>query len=121
MAKLCHRLERRKNLKLRDYYALGKLIHYIVDAFTSAHNDHFPWNLQGHRSYEKQLHIYFTAYLQRHRQPAAISFLCAMDAIQKYHKEYAQKPMHIHTDSQYSLLVSNIVICMLCPSFASVS
>ena len=34
MRRLSERLERKERLFLIDYYALGKLIHYTVDAFT---------------------------------------------------------------------------------------
>lgn len=113
MARLCRRLENRKRLYLLDYYALGKLIHYTVDAFTSAHNDYFPTSLLDHRSYENRLQAYFLGYLKENDHPSTHTFQDVMEAIRTYHAEYAQKPVHVHTDSRYCVLVSSLVVCML--------
>ena len=36
-----HRLQRRTHWTMWQYYTLGKLTHYLADAFTYPHNDHF--------------------------------------------------------------------------------
>ena len=113
IARLCRRLENRKKLGLTDYYALGKLVHYTVDAFTSAHNDFFPTGLQDHRKYEHRLHTYFVSYLQYQGPQISVRFTSLIDMIHAYHKEYTQMPVNIHTDSHYCVLVTSIVVCML--------
>ena len=45
-------------------YLLGKLIHYIADAFTFPHNNVFKGNLVQHCKYENKLH---QAYLNGER------------------------------------------------------
>lgn len=50
-------------------YLLGKLIHYIADAFTFPHNNVFKRNLVQHCKYENKLH---QAYLNGER-------ICATD------------------------------------------
>ncbi len=40
-------------------FELGKLVHYICDAFTHTHNKEFKGNLLKHAAYEKALHNYF--------------------------------------------------------------
>ncbi|MBQ7817665.1 MAG: zinc dependent phospholipase C family protein [Oscillospiraceae bacterium] len=113
MARLSRRLEKRSKLRLWDFYAMGKLIHYTVDAFTSSHNDHFPTQLQAHRQYENQLQIYFLEYLEQSgsiRIPATGS---VMDAIRTYHEEYIAAPADIHRDSRYCVLVTSLIVCML--------
>ena len=92
---------------------MGKLIHYTVDAFTSAHNDHFPSGLWAHREYENQLQSYFLSYLEQsciQTCPAATS---VMDAIRAHHDEYILRPADIHRDSMYCVLVTSLVVCML--------
>ena len=113
MTRLSHRLERRNKLTLLDYYALGKLIHYTVDAFTWAHNDCFPSGIHDHRCYETHLQHYFLAYLQNDSQPADMAFSHVMDAIAAYHAEYAKIPANVHTDSKYCVLVTSHILCML--------
>lgn len=50
--KLSNTLEKRDHFRTLDYYTLGKLIHYIADAFTYPHNSHFLGNLAEHKNYE---------------------------------------------------------------------
>lgn len=113
MERLARRLEQKKRLWMLDYYAMGKLIHYTVDAFTSAHNDHFPSALQAHRNYEDQLQSYFLLYLQQRKQHAQYGHGNVMDVIRAYHNEYAAIPSNIRTDSRYCVLVTSLVVCIL--------
>ena len=113
MTRLSQRLERRKKLWLLDYYALGKLIHYTVDAFTSAHNDHFPTQLQQHREYEEQLQSYFLNYLKQPIPIQSSSTGTIMDTIHSYHAEYIRKPSTIETDTKYCVLVTSLIVCMI--------
>jgi hypothetical protein len=113
MARLSRRLERRRKLRLLDYYAMGKLVHYTVDAFTSAHNHHFPAQLQAHREYENQLQSYFLSYLKRSHIPQSATSGAVMDVIRSHHEQYIQKPADIRTDSRYCVLVTSLIVCML--------
>lgn len=62
--RLCSKLENRKYLYLRDYYTLGALLHYVADAFTFPHNEHYTGNMLEHTQYEHmQLHPVFEQYL----------------------------------------------------------
>ena len=58
-------LQGKSHWDLQDYYRLGKLMHYISDAFTYPHNDNFTGTLWAHCVYEAQLHLYFVAYLKQ--------------------------------------------------------
>lgn len=113
MARLCRRLEGRRKLRIFDYYAMGKLIHYTVDAFTSAHNDRFPAQLQAHREYENRLQSYFLSYLKRSGIPTAPVSGTVMDVIRSHHEEYIEKPADIRRDSRYCVLVTSLIVCML--------
>ena len=62
--RLCNKLENRTKLYLWDYYTLGALLHYVADAFTFPHNDHYTGNMLEHAQYEHvQLHPIFEQYL----------------------------------------------------------
>lgn len=113
MARLAHRLERRKRLYLWDYYAAGKLIHYTVDAFTSCHNDHFPSQLQAHREYENQLQAYFLSYLAVSDVPNLNAADSVMEAISHYHRQYIKKPADIRRDTRYCVQVTCLIVYML--------
>lgn len=92
---------------------MGKLIHYTVDAFTSAHNDHFPAQLQAHREYELQLQNYFLSYLQKYKSAERPVSGSVMDVIHAHHAEYIAKPADIRRDSRYCVLVTSLIVSML--------
>ncbi|HWS42189.1 MAG TPA: zinc dependent phospholipase C family protein [Pseudoflavonifractor sp.] len=47
---------KQKKWSPQDYFRLGKLMHYIADAFTCPHNESFTGTLWSHRIYEAHLH-----------------------------------------------------------------
>ena len=113
MERICHRLEHRKKLTVVDYYTLGKLIHYIADAFTQAHNSHFTECLTQHRQYERELQLYFLNYL---KQEPNVRIHCAanlMETICQYHREYSRQEPHIDNDAAYALSASCSVLSFL--------
>lgn len=62
--RLCNKLDNKKTLYIWDYYTLGALIHYVADAFTFPHNEHYKGNMLQHAQYEhNQLHNTFKEYL----------------------------------------------------------
>lgn len=48
-------LQARSRWNIWQYYTLGKLTHYLADAFTYPHNEHYPESLIAHRQYEADL------------------------------------------------------------------
>jgi hypothetical protein len=63
--KSIRRLERRGIRRFRDCFALGSLMHYLADSFTFPHTEGFLGDMHAHRAYEKELHTYFSNYLQK--------------------------------------------------------
>ena len=115
MQKIALRLEQRECLKLLDYYTIGKLIHYTMDAFTSAHNEHFSSKLMDHRAYELDLQQYFLRYLSEQNILVPDNFGPLMDTIRHYHRKYIQIPANVHTDSHFAILVCSVIISRLLP------
>lgn len=113
ITRISNRLERKENLKILDYYKLGKLIHYTTDAFTLAHNAHFPKNLQKHRLYEKDLQRHFSEYLAtpKHIAPPAENGI--FHIIRNYHQDYSKGPKGISTDTKYAFTVCSLIFTML--------
>lgn len=61
---LCNKLESRETLYIWDYYTLGALLHYVADAFTYPHNEHYTGTMLEHAQYEHiDLHQIFEPYL----------------------------------------------------------
>lgn len=59
---------RRDRWNLWHYYTLGKLTHYLADAFTYPHNDFFPDSMLDHHRYETDLRRYLAGTLARRRR-----------------------------------------------------
>lgn len=114
MQRISRQLESREKLKLPDYYRLGKLIHYTVDAFTSPHNAYFPENLQDHRQYEAALQDYFIAYLAQCPDIWTDAAKPMMDTIRSYHLDYIHRPISIHTDTRFAIIVCSMVVTRAC-------
>lgn len=63
------RLEQKDRWNLWNYYTLGKLTHYVADAFTFPHNEHWPDSLASHHVYETRLRIYLAEHLREYAFP----------------------------------------------------
>ncbi len=113
MRHLSWRLEQKNQLNLFDYYSLGKLIHYTTDAFTYAHNAHFPADLSEHREYEAALQNHFLEYLQADPQVTPENARSIMEAIYRYHREYCELPADVHTDAKFALTACCCVLAIL--------
>lgn len=110
MQRISARLESRRELNLLDYYTIGKLIHYTTDAFTSAHNERFGVSLQDHRQYEEALQNHFISYLSKNPEFRTDAKDPVMDTIRTYHRDYLRRPISIHTDTRFSIIVCCMVL-----------
>ena len=113
---LCRRLRSKGLSSLWDYYTLGKLIHYIADAFTYPHNDHFPGDLKAHREYESALHACLAKRIHAEAPRKHIRRGCPAHFITLRHRQYAAHHPGIHTDAAWILDVCTTVTAMLAAS-----
>lgn len=113
MQRIAARLENRTQLHLLDYYTMGKLIHYTTDAFTSAHNERFGESLHDHRQYEVDLQNHFLRYISEQPDFWTDAEKPAIDTIRSYHRDYLRRPVNIHTDSRFAIIVSCMVVTRL--------
>lgn len=113
MIRLSSRLEQREKRTVLDYYSLGKLIHYTADAFTFAHNAHFPEDLTQHCIYEAKLQNHFLKYLQTDPKMDQKHGPTIMEIIRIYHREYSEQEPSIHTDTVYILNASCSILTFL--------
>ncbi len=113
MRAISRRLERKRELKIFDYYTLGKLIHYTADAFTYAHNDCFPTQLSSHMEYEVALQEHFLAFMAQDPRVNPKVSRDIMTAICSYHREYEREEFNIHNDSRFALAACCCVLAAL--------
>lgn len=102
--RLSARLNNRKYFSARDYYNLGKLIHYAADAFTYSHNLHFLYNLKTHRIYEQKLEVILRRKLLECGPDTLLINYSIPEILQHCRKEYMQMASGVEADSKYSLL-----------------
>ena len=95
---------------LWDYYTLGKLTHYVADAFTYPHNPTFPERGWAHHRYEKALRLalqdYLTANAPRRREcrgnlPQTLADL---------HEQYLSGESGVERDIRYILNATELLM-----------
>ena len=110
------RLQRRRTAwTMWQYYTLGKLTHYLADAFTYPHNENYPDSLMDHRRYEDALRVYMAGYLARKdirymqvRQDLA-------DAIEALHQKYMESAADMRRDAEYILEATELLMAGCLP------
>lgn len=110
-------LQRQSRWTVWQYYTLGKLTHYVADAFTFPHNETYPDSIAAHHRYEDALRIRFAQYLQengafvREQSPEDLT-----NAIDRLHVQYLSSASNWRRDSHYILeanemLMSGVLSC----------
>lgn len=111
--------QRRTNWTMWQYYTLGKLTHYLADAFTYPHNETYPESLLAHRQYEDALRTYLAEYLQQrsllHQQFR--EDLAA--ALEELHCQYLENRSTMQRDVQYILQATSLLMAGCCPGAAA--
>ena len=113
------RLQRRRTAwTMWQYYTLGKLTHYLADAFTYPHNETYPDSLMAHRQYEDELRMYLAEYLQQ-RTLRSQQFREDLEAaISELHRQYLESRGDLQRDVQYILQATAMLMAGCCPSAA---
>lgn len=109
------KLQRCPHWTMWQYYTLGKLTHYLADAFTYPHNENFPDGLLDHHRYETELRLYLAAYLAHRaaRRRAACGDLTAF--IEKLHRHYISGGSDLRRDTRYILLATELLMACCLP------
>ena len=107
------KLQHRRRWTMWQYYTLGKLTHYLADAFTFPHNENYPDSLIAHRAYEDALRVYLAEYLrnrtlrlERARQDLTL-------AIDELHRRYMETQADVNQDARY-ILEANLLLMAAC-------
>ena len=99
-----------------EYYRLGKLIHYILDAFTYPHNGIFSGSIMEHREYERVLEPKFNSMIMYFDWNIQYNnILNIIDFIARYHSDYIKEKPGIDNDINYSLNAAASAAAALLP------
>ena len=116
MHKIWCRLINKEHWNWYDVYELGRFTHYLADYFTYPHNKKYEGNLVAHYQYEKNLHPFFTAYLNRVAgiRPLELFFRKKknelLQYIEAFHKEYVDRRTSLQDDCYYIVSISGGVL-----------
>lgn len=99
-----------------QYYTLGKLTHYLADAFTYPHNDHFPNSVLDHHRYETDLRLYLADYLSREKLRREKMRRDLTTAISELHRQYMATASGPRRDANYILRATALLMAGCLPT-----
>lgn len=112
-------LQRRERWTMWQYYTLGKLTHYLADAFTYPHNENYPDSLLDHRRYEDGLREYLAVYLGAHAaKPSVFPEGDVISALEELHRQYMESVADMCRDARYILEATGLLMDRLLPQQA---
>ena len=109
------RLQQRDRWTMWQYYTLGKLTHYLADAFTYPHNENFPDTMLDHHRYETDLRQYFSGYMA-HRTPRQLKASEELTAaLEELHRQYMESCSTTGRDTRYILMATRMLMAGCLP------
>lgn len=115
------KLQGKSHWSLKDCYRLGKLMHYLSDAFTYPHNDSFTGTLWEHRVYEARLHSCFAAYLKQCGKENTKDYPEDVGKyISEFHRQYMKTSADMNNDAKFITQVTSRVMRALVHSLTTV-
>jgi hypothetical protein len=113
------RLQNRSKWHVWQYYTLGKLTHYLADAFTFPHNETYHENIAAHRRYEAAMRERFSQYLASLPKPApGPSVEDVSAAINRLHRQYLTAASDAIRDFGYILSATSTLMAGVRPQSA---
>ena len=109
------RLQRRTRWTVWQYYTLGKLTHYLADAFTYPHNEIYPDTIWAHRHYENDLRLYLADYLANSRPLLEKRCADLPAALDRLHRQYLENRSDMRQDVQYILESTGLLMAACLP------
>lgn len=111
------KLQRRRHWTMWQYYTLGKLTHYVADAYTYPHNENYPCTMLDHHCYETSFRQFMRGYLANRyvqRQQARRDLIAALDEL---HAQYMATRASMVRDANYILKATGLLMAC-CPPAA---
>lgn len=113
------RLQNREHWTIWQYYTLGKLTHYLADAFTYPHNGFFPDGPLDHHRYESDLRQYLAGYLSQRQLRREELRQDLIETLENLHCQYlAAGKAGLAEDVQYILEATSLLMAGCLPTAA---
>ena len=110
------KLQRRDRWTIWQYYTLGKLTHYLADAYTYPHNEDYPNTMLDHHNYESDLRRFLRGYLAHRgvcRQQARRDLTAALEEL---HQQYMEARASTYRDASYILKATSMLMAGCLPA-----
>ena len=110
------KLQRRRQWTIWHYYTLGKLTHYLADAYTYPHNENYPDTMLDHHCYETDLRRFMRGYLAHRyvqRQQARRDLIAALEEL---HEQYMSTRASMIRDANYILKATGLLMAGCLPA-----
>lgn len=110
------KLQRRQRWTIWQYYTLGKLTHYLADAYTYPHNENYPSTMLDHHCYETDLRQFmqgFLAHRRIQRQQARRDLIAALEEL---HNQYMNTRASMYRDANYILKATSLLMAGCLPA-----
>ena len=109
------RLQQRKRWTIWQYYTLGKLTHYLADAFTYPHNSTYSESLMAHRRYEARLRLYLEQQLEKYALGREERREDLTAALMKLHERYLTRSSDLRRDAVYICKANALLLASCLP------
>lgn len=110
------RLQQRDRWTVWQYYTLGKLTHYLADAFTYPHNENWPNTLMDHHRYETDLRLSLAEHLSRQALRRRQRRQDLISAIEQLHRQYLDSRSDLEQDIRYILEATGLLMAGCLPT-----
>lgn len=110
------KLQRRRCWTMWQYYTLGKLTHYLADAYTYPHNENYPNTMLDHHCYETDLRQFMRGYLAHRcvrRQQARRDLIAALEEL---HQQYMETRASMLRDANFILKATSLLMAGCLPA-----
>lgn len=113
------RLQARRQWTMWNYYTLGKLTHYLADAFTYPHNEIYPDGPLNHHRYETALRLRLAEVLESRRPRLQSRCGDLTEALDTLHHQYLRGGVSgPDRDIRYILAATALLMAACCPASA---
>ena len=113
------RLQKKTRWGIWQYYTLGKLTHYLADAFTFPHNETYADSLSAHRCYEAQLRHQLAEHIGQIKATPLPHCRTLSATLEELHRQYLSAASHLQRDMEYILDATFLLVSTLLPSAAA--
>ena len=111
------RLQKKTHWNIWQYYKLGKMTHYLADAFTFPHNTHYTDTMLAHHIYETELRAYLEEYMAGRSLRQKVFRSNVVECLRELHDYYMESPADQRMDVEYIVEAASLLMAGCRPNW----